>query len=123
MPLSTDDRNFLSKELKKYFGSRLGSSQAVNGGGAVTLVGGTAAIILEQNDFRMVATIVNTDTVNDLYLNFSNNTAVTATGILLKVNGGSITFGRGTDIPYTGRVWAISAGTPTVVFTEISIPE
>jgi hypothetical protein len=97
-----------------------GSTQAINQGALFTLAAGVSQQIFDINEQRLVATAVNSG--NDLvYLNFSNNVAVTATGIMLVTAGGAIVFGRGTDIPYTGRVYAISALGSTVVTTETNI--
>lgn len=83
---------------------------------AVT-VGASSTKILDKNDSRIFATIVN-DSANTVYITLGDTPAVSATGIRLNANGGSLVFGLGTDIPYTGQVNGIASGASNVVVTE-----
>ena len=84
--------------------------------GAVTL-GAASLTVLNQNPNRKFSVIVN-DSANTIYLAFGN-VAVGSTGIRLNANGGVITFGLATDIPYTGIVTGIApAGASVVTFIE-----
>lgn len=85
-------------------------------GKAVT-VGATSTKILDKNDRRIFAAIVN-DSVNEVYLTLGETPAVASAGIRLNANGGSIVFGLATDIPYTGQVNGIASGSSGVTVVE-----
>lgn len=83
----------------------------------VTIGAGTATRILTLNPTRRIAAIVNDSAAEPVYISLGPNPAVN-TGIRLNAAGGSFTFGRDTDFPYQGEVWAISTNASSVTVIE-----
>jgi hypothetical protein len=116
--LTTGDRNWLFNLISKIM--RPSIIDATTKNGAVTLAAGTSGEVARMNSNRWNLTIVNAG-ANPAYLNYSDNAAVDVTGSYLGANGGAISLGRGTDIPYSGEINAISAAGTTLVFVEFSV--
>jgi hypothetical protein len=114
-----DDRKFLYKLVSRFVLPLI--SNAITGNGAVVLAAGVSATVLEDNAQRWSCTVTNS-AAGDAYLNFWQGPTLNTTGLLLRANGGSITFGRGTDIPYNGRVTGFSTGGTTLTYVEFNIP-
>lgn len=85
--------------------------------GKSVTVGASSTKVLDKNDARIFGIIVN-DSTNVVYLSFGDTPAVASSGIRLNASGGSIVFGLGTDIPYTGAVYAIASGSSVVTVVE-----
>lgn len=108
--------NWRLQQRKEILGRPIDQAYATATNGAISL-GVASLVVLNQNPNRKFAVIVN-DSANTIYLAFGN-VAVGSTGIRLNANGGVITFGLATDIPYTGTVTGIApAGTSVVTFIE-----
>jgi len=128
MPLSQTEIKSLASELAQvlepairaaFFDAILhGSPNAQNAGSSVT-VGTSSTLIVNYNPDRLVCTIVNNG-LTDVYL-AKGSPAQTNSGILLKANGGSYSFGRGTDDKYTGPIYGISSASDVVVVTEVNV--
>lgn len=84
--------------------------------GKSVTVGASSTLILALNEARIFATIVN-DSANDVYITLGRP-AVSARGIRLNANGGSLVFGLATDIPYLGVVYGIASASSNVTVTE-----
>jgi hypothetical protein len=117
--LTTSDRKFLFQLVTNYVLPLI--SNAMTGNGAVVLGAATSGTIVEANDTRWSCTITNSG-ANDAFVNFWQGATLVTTGLLLRANGGAVTFGRGTDIPYNGRVTGFSTAGTTLTFVEFNIP-
>jgi hypothetical protein len=117
--LTTSDRKFLLDLVTQVVKPPL--VNATIGAGQVVLAAATSATVIEQNEINWSTTIVNAGDA-DAYLSFQQGPAVTLRGMLLLAHGGSVTFGRGTDIPYLGRVTGFSTAGTTLVFVQFSMP-
>jgi len=77
----------------------------------------TLTKIRDLNPDRGICILVN-DSVNEIYLSLGPNPA-NNTGIRLNANGGTFSFGRLTELPWTGEVWGINA----VAASNVSVVE
>lgn len=75
--------------------------------GAAT-VGVTAVRVLPYKLDRRLALITN-DSALDIYIGLGSSVTIN-TGIRLNALGGSFSFGRFTDFPWLGEIWAVAAG-------------
>lgn len=91
--LSADDKN------------KLMHASTVSG---TLTVGVTSQKIFNLNPDRLLAIIVN-DSANKIYLSLGAG-ATAGRGILLTASGGSFSFGRFTDFPWLGEIYAIADG-------------
>lgn len=117
--LSTSDRKFLFELVTKVV--KPASVDSMIGQGVIVLAAATSATVVEQNQIRFTTTIINAG-ANDAYLAFQDGPAIATAGILLRANGGTMAFGRGTDMPYQGRVTGISTLGTTLVITSFNLP-
>ena len=83
----------------------------------VTVAATTSTKVLDLNRIRRSAVIVNDGAV-DCYLSLGA-AASSGAGIRLNPQGGSFTFGRMTDFPYSGEVYAYSAAGTTLSIVEV----
>jgi len=114
--LNRQDIDALRALLREFYPAP--STNAVNSGAGI-LVGATSTFLFGYNPRRLVATVVNAS-ANDVFLS-KGTVAILNAGIFLRADGGSYTFGKGTDDPYTGQVSAIAAaGSNLIVTTEVN---
>lgn len=113
-----DENNRLLKIVAQRYEGR---NYARNSGSKITITD-TSKMILVQDETRYITTIVNTGSSN-VYLVLSDHASAAGIGILIVGNGGAISLGKGTDIPYTGFVAAIcnTAETTDIVITEVGL--
>ena len=96
------------------------SAHAYDAGSQVSL-DTSSRLVLERNDDRLFATLVNESNVN-IWLSLGK-AAQANRGIQLRPLGGAMTFGIATDIPWTGSIYAIAeTGTGNILdVTEVHL--
>jgi hypothetical protein len=94
------------------------TDRASNPGSLITLLAGISQQIFEINYNRIAASVVNSGG-NDVTISLDNLTAQNGVGIYLVSGGGAFTFGKQTDFPYTGRLFANSTLGTTLTLTEL----
>jgi hypothetical protein len=117
--LSKNDRIWLFNLISKILTPSI--LNATTPAGSIVLAAGVSGQVAITNSNRWNLTITNAG-ANVAYLVFTEENAITTTGCYLGANGGAINLGRGTDIPYTGEVNAISTSGTTLTFFEFSVP-
>jgi hypothetical protein len=73
-------------------------------------------LVFAANPSRMFATITN-DSGNTVYIQLGASPVI-GRGIRLNANGGSLTIGLATSIPYLGVVYAIAGSSSNISITE-----